>query len=96
MPKRKVIFVACGCGVATSETAAYKLKKLLGERKLDADVKVVNFRNLKNIANQCDLLVHISPNDPTDYGVPRVNGVPFLTGIGLKTVMDEIEKFLKS
>ncbi len=96
MPKRKVIFVACGSGVASSETAAYKLKKLLSERKLDADVKVVNFRSLKNIASQCDLLVHIAPNDPTNYGVPRVNGVPFLTGIGLKTVMDEIEKFLKS
>jgi len=87
--------VACGSGVASSETAAYKLKKLLGERKLDADVRVVNFRSLKNIANQCDLLVHIAPNDPTDYGVPRVNGVPFLTGIGLNKVMDEIEAFIK-
>ena len=94
--KRKVIFVACGSGVASSETAAYKLRNLLKERKLEADVKVVNFRSLKSIANQCDLLVHIAPNDPTEYGVPRVNGVPFLTGIGLGPVMDQIEKFLKS
>ena len=91
----KVIFVACGSGVASSETAAYKVRKLLEERNLKADVKVVNFRSLKNIAKQCDILVHIAPNDPTDYGVPTVNGVPFLTGFGLDPVMDEIEELLK-
>jgi PTS system galactitol-specific IIB component len=91
----KVIFVACGSGVASSETAAYKLRNLLEERKLKADVRVANFRSLKSIASQCDILVHIAPNDPTDYGVPTVNGVPFLTGIGLDPVMDEIEELLK-
>jgi len=91
----KVIFVACGSGVASSETAAYKLRKLLDERKLKADVRVANFRSLKSNASQCDILVHIAPNDPTDYGVPTVNGVPFLTGIGLDLVMNEIEELLK-
>jgi PTS system galactitol-specific IIB component len=94
----KVIFVACGSGVASSETAAYKLRTLLEKRglKSKADVRVVNFRSLKNIASQCDILVHIAPNDPTDYGVPTVNGVPFLTGIGLDPVMDEIEELIHS
>jgi PTS system galactitol-specific IIB component len=94
----KVIFVACGSGVASSETAAYKLRMLLEERGLQskADVRVVNFRSLKSIASQCDILVHIAPNDPTDYGVPTVNGVPFLTGIGLDPVMDEIEELIHS
>ena len=97
MPRRKVIFVACGSGVASSETAAYKLRNKLKERNLHnlAEVKVVNFRQLKSISKQCDILVHIAPNDPTDYGVPRVNGVPFLTGFGLEPVMDEIEKLIK-
>lgn len=92
----KVIMVACGSGVASSETAAYKLRNMLKERKLQADVRVVNFRSLKNIATQSDILVNIAPNDPTNYGVPTVNGVPFLTGIGVEKVMDEIEKLLKS
>lgn len=96
MPKRKVIFVACGSGVASSETAAYKLRNLLKERKLDADVVVVDFKRLKSIAKQADILVHIAPNDPTDYGIPKVNGVPFLTGIGLDQVMDQVEKLIKS
>jgi len=88
--------VACGSGVASSETAAYKLRNLLKERNLQADVRVANFRSLKSVVKQSDILVHIAPNDPTDYGVPKVNGVPFLTGIGLDQVMDEIEKLLKS
>ncbi|MDH3942678.1 MAG: PTS sugar transporter subunit IIB [Anaerolineae bacterium] len=92
----KVIMVACGSGVASSETAAYKLRNLLQDRKLQAEVRVVNFRSLKNLASQADILVHIAPNDPTDYGVPTVNGVPFLTGMGLDPVMDEIEALLKS
>ncbi len=96
MQKRKVIFVACGSGVASSETAAYKLRNLLKERKLDADVVVVDFRRLRSIAKQADILVHIAPNDPTEYGIPKVNGVPFLTGMGLNQVMDEIEKLVKS
>lgn len=98
MPGRKVIFVACGSGVASSETAAYKLRNKLKERNLHnlAEVKVVNFRQLKSIAKQADILVHIAPNDPTEYGVPKVNGVPFLTGFGLEPVMDEIEKLLKA
>jgi PTS system galactitol-specific IIB component len=96
LPKRKVIFVACGSGVASSETAAYKLRKLLADRKLDAEVVVVDFRRLKSIASQADILVHIAPNDPTDYGIPKVNGVPFLTGMGLNQVMDQIEKLIKS
>ncbi len=92
----KVIMVACGSGVASSETAAYKLRNMLKARNLQAEVRVVNFRSLKNLARQADILVHIAPNDPTDYGVPTINGVPFLTGIGADKIMDEIEKLLKS
>ncbi len=92
----KVIMVACGSGVASSETVAYKLRNLLKQRNLQAEVRVANFRSLKNIVNQSDILVHIAPNDPTDYGVPTVSGIPFLTGIGLEKVMDEIERLLKT
>ncbi len=93
---RKVIFVACGSGIASSETAAYKLRNLIKERKLDAEVRVVAFRNLASISRQADILVNIAAaNDKTDYGIPVVNGVPFLTGIGLDQVMNEIEKLVK-
>ena len=96
MPGRKVIFVACGSGVASSETAAYKLRNLLKDRKLEADVVVVDFKRLRSISKQANILVNIAPYDKTDYGIPMVNGVPFLTGIGLEPVMNEIEKLIKA
>ena len=96
MAGRKVIFVACGSGVASSETAAYKLRNLLKERKLDADVVVVDFKRLRSISKQANILVNIAPYDKTDYGIPMVSGVPFLTGMGLDQVMNEIETLIKS
>jgi len=96
MAKRKVVLVACGSGVATSETAAYKIRKIAAEKKWDIEVRVVNFRSLKSIASQGDILVHVSPNDPTDYGIPRVNGVPFLTGFGLDQVVAQLDKLINS
>ncbi|MEA4813198.1 MAG: PTS sugar transporter subunit IIB [Anaerolineaceae bacterium] len=92
----KVILVACGSGVATSETAAYKVRKIAAERKWDVEVRVVDFRKLRSVASQADVLIHIAPNDPTDYGIPRINGVPFLTGFGLEKVVNELEAFLKA
>ena len=96
MAGRKKIFVACGSGVASSETAAYKLRNLLRERKLEAEVEVVDFKRLRSIARQADILVNIAPYDKTEYGIPMVTGVPFLTGVGLAEVMDEIERLLKA
>lgn len=93
---RKIILVACGSGVATSETAAYKVRKIAEERKWDVEVRVVDFRKLKSVASQAHVLVHIAPNDPTDYGIPKVNGVPFLTGFGLDKVVGELEAIIKS
>ncbi len=93
---RKIILVACGSGVATSETAAYKVRKIAEERKWNVEVRVVDFRKLKSVASQVHVLVHIAPNDPTDYGVPKINGVPFLTGFGLDKVVEELEAIVKS
>ncbi|MGI6258543.1 MAG: PTS sugar transporter subunit IIB [Anaerolineaceae bacterium] len=93
---RKIILVACGSGVATSETAAYKVRKIAEERKWNVEVRVVDFRKLKSVASQAHVLVHIAPNDPTDYGVPKINGVPFLTGFGLDKVVEELEAIVKS
>lgn len=99
MPKKKVIFVACGCGVATSEMAAYKIRKLLDQRKLDklAEVVVVDFRRLKNICDQCDILVNIAKaNDKNEYPVPVVDGIAFLTGRDLDPIMDELEGLIRN
>lgn len=96
MARHKVVLVACGSGVASSETVAYKIRNLASDRKWNIEVRVADFRRLLSIASQADILVHIAPGDPTDYGIPKVNGVPFLTGNGLNKVIEELEALINS
>lgn len=45
--KMKRIIVACGSGVATSQTVASKVQRLLNERKVDASVEAVDIKSIR-------------------------------------------------
>ncbi|MDP9750567.1 PTS system galactitol-specific IIB component [Thermoanaerobacter pentosaceus] len=96
MGQRKKIVVACGSGVATSKSVAERVKELCKQRKIDVETLAVDFRSVKSHLKDADLFISIAPYDPTDYGVPVVSGIPFMTGIGMDKAMDEIEKILKN
>lgn len=91
----KKIIVACGSGVATSQTVASKVEDLCKERGIPVQTEAVDIRSLPMHVKHADLYVSIVPYDKTDYGIPTVSGIPFLTGIGLDKAMDEVEKILK-
>ncbi|HOA22228.1 MAG TPA: hypothetical protein PKL82_07030 [Anaerolineaceae bacterium] len=96
MMPSKVILVSCGTGVVTAGTTALKIRKIAAERKWQVDVKVVEFRQLRQAAADADVIVQIAPHDNEDYGIPRLSGVPFLTGFGLEKVIAELEAILKA
>lgn len=91
----KKIIVACGSGVATSQTVASKVEDLCKQRGIPVITEAVDIRSLATHIKHADLYVSIVPYDKTDYGVPMVSGIPFLTGIGLEAAMDQVEKILK-
>lgn len=91
----KKIVVACGSGVATSQTVASKVEDLCRQRGIPVATESVGFRSLSSSIKHADLFISIIPYDKTDYGVPTVSGIPFLTGIGLDAAMDEVVKILK-
>ncbi|MEL7645418.1 MAG: hypothetical protein AAGU04_04005 [Anaerolineaceae bacterium] len=95
MPQ-KVILVSCGTGVVTAETTALRLRKIAAERKWQVDVRVVEFSKLKQAAADADLIVQIAPHDSTDYGIPKLSGLPFLTGFGLDKTIQELEENLNA
>lgn len=91
----KRIIVACGSGVATSQTVASKLKKELQNRNKQADIEAVDMKSLESHLKNADAYVSIVKPDK-DYGVPVFNGVAFLTGMGMDQELDKIVEFLDS
>jgi PTS system galactitol-specific IIB component len=97
MSVRRII-VACGSGVATSNVAAEKLRTLLQDRGLRSlDVRAVDMKSLESEAKLADLLVTITPGSSRDaeLGIPVLNGIPLLTGVGVSGLVDQIEALAK-
>lgn len=87
------IVVACGTAIATSTHVAIKIKELLEERGLKIHTIQCRVPEVPSLAPDADLVV-ATAQVPYDINIPVVNGIPFLTGIGIKEVIDEIEMLL--
>lgn len=93
-PKTYTILVACGTAIATSTHVALKIKELLGERGLDVQTVQCRVQDIPGMALNADLIV-ATAQVPFDVNIPIVDGIPFLTGIGIKEVVDSIENILR-
>ena len=87
------IVVACGTAIATSTHVSIKRKDVLKERGLKAHTLQCRVTEVPMFAPDADLVI-ATAQVPYDIGVPVVDGIPFLTGIGIKEVIDKIEKIL--
>ncbi|MCF0148240.1 MAG: PTS sugar transporter subunit IIB [Clostridium sp.] len=92
----KKIIVACGAGVATSTIAIQKIKAGLEKRGLLDKVQIAQSTvvELSKEASKYDLVVSTAMTSE-DYGVPLIKGLPFITGMGVDKVMDEIVEKLE-
>lgn len=91
----KRVIVACGSGVATSQTVASKVADLLEERGIMADVEAVDIKSLDLYIKTCDVYVSITPTTTSDFDVPVISGIPFLTGVGIDEALEEVIKAIK-
>lgn len=74
------IVVACGSGVATSEMVALKIRRLLSDAGVEAEVCAVEMADLDDALAGADVFVPVVRTEQ-DYDVPVVSGVAFLTGM---------------
>lgn len=88
----KKIIVACGSGVATSQTVASKVGKLLKEKGVKAHVEAVDIKSLKTHMKDADVYIAIT-QPKEDYPIPVINGIAFLTGVGME---EELNKLIKA
>ncbi|MBM6676916.1 PTS sugar transporter subunit IIB [Olsenella uli] len=89
------VVVACGSGVATSQTVASKVNRMLKEEKIDASVEAVDLksvdRHLKDAAAYITII-----RDKKEYDVPVIDGIAFLTGVGQKQQFDKLVEAIKN
>ena len=95
----KTIIVACGGGIASSATVATKINNRLQDMRLSSKAKVepIDIKSLDTYISTADLYVSITPmaRQQKEYPIPTINGIPFLTGIGIDKAMQEIIDILK-
>lgn len=90
----KTIIVACGSGVATSQTVASKLESLCEKNKVKVNIEAVDIKSLETYIDQCDIYVSITPFVAADFKVPVFSGIPFLTSIGMDQEFEKIVEAL--
>lgn len=85
----KKVIVACGSGVATSQTVASKVMRLLKEKGHNIQVEVVDLKSVDTHMKDSAAYIAITKIDK-EYPIPIINGIAFLTGIGMDAELQKI------
>ncbi|GGP10344.1 PTS sugar transporter subunit IIB [Oceanobacillus neutriphilus] len=91
----KNVIVACGSGVATSQTVASKVKRILDENKIKANVEAVDIKSLDSYIKSADVYISITKGSK-EYDIPMLNGIAFLTGVGMQEETEKLIQILKN
>lgn len=97
------IVVACGSGIATSETVVGTVKSFLEEHGVKGvDVEATDFKQLSSVLANYDLYIWLAKPTPEIHeicqteGIPEVNGVDILTGAkGDQTFAELVNAMMK-
>ena len=75
------VIVACGSGVATSQTVASKVDRLLKEARINADVQAVDLKSVARPLEGAAAYITIV-RETKQRDIPVINGIAFQTGMG--------------
>ena len=89
MPIRKTILVACGTAVATSTVVAKSIEEILRDRGIDVVTRQCKASEVASMLSGVSLVVTTTPLQG-DLGVPIIQTLAFLTGIGKEAVIEQI------
>jgi len=94
MAQPKRILVACGTAIATSTVVAIAIEEALKARGINVVTRQCKAAEVKSLAPGYDLIVTTTPV-PKDIGIPVIQTLAFLTGIGKEAVIEDIVKALQ-
>jgi len=90
----KTVIVSCGTAIATSTVAAKAIEEACKAAGIDVITRQCKAAEIKNFLDGADLIVTTS-QVRFDPGIPVMNGLPFLTGMGKDKLIEEIIAVLK-
>ena len=92
----KTIVTACGVGYASSVIIAERIRELLEREGLEKEARILQttLNEVPGLADTADLFVTSSPLRG-EYPAPVLNGVPFLSGIGMEELEQKILAVLR-
>ncbi len=93
MAARKTVLVACGTAIATSTVVAKAIEEALRSRGLDVVTRQCKAAEIRSQLSGVDLIV-TTTQVPGDLGIPVIQTLAFLTGIGKEDVIEKIVKAL--
>ena len=89
MPMRKTILVACGTAVATSTVVAKSIEEILRDRGIDVVTRQCKASEVASMLSGVSLVVTTTPLQG-ELGVPIIQTLAFLTGMGKEAVIEQI------
>ena len=96
MPTEKRVLVACGTAIATATVVAQKVRDIAEEAGIPVSVTQCKAAEVSGRAMVLRPHVIVATTQvPSDLGIPVINGVPFLSGIGMDAVKAQILEALQ-
>lgn len=89
MARTKLVLVACGTAIATSTVVARAIEEEMAARGIKVKTRQCKAAEVPSLAPSADLIVTTTPV-PSDLGVPVIQTLAFLTGIGKEQVVQQI------
>lgn len=93
MGRVKRILIVCGTAIATSTLVATKVSDILKKHGIQAELRRAMTSEAKTASQDADLIV--ATTQVPDVGVPVISGIPFITGIGVDKVEQQIIETLR-
>lgn len=90
----KTVIVSCGTAIATSTVVAKAIEEACKQEGIPVNVKQCKATEIPLFLDGADLIVTTSQLR-SDPGIPVIQGLPFLTGIGRDQALAEIIDVLR-
>ncbi|MGY3750203.1 PTS sugar transporter subunit IIB [Vagococcus acidifermentans] len=92
--KKIRVLIACGAGIATSTIVVKKVEELFAANGIPAEIIQIKISEAANKQAEADMLISTTMF-PTEYSIPAIKGMAFLTGIGVDKAEAEIVSVAK-